>query len=102
MPIGERPAEAEGRLVPGHREGDLVMGSTASNSAVGTIAERSTGYLTLLPLPRSHHADAVADAIIERRHPHHAHDRGLHCDRRDDGSDRGRIQRAPRQAGSGQ
>ncbi len=66
VPIGQRPPEAEGRLVPGHHEGDLVMGSTASNSAVATIVERMTGYLTLLPLPDGHTADAVADAVIDR------------------------------------
>jgi transposase, IS30 family len=66
VPIGQRPPEAEGRLVPGHHEGDLVMGSKASNSAVGTIVERTTGYLTLLQLPDGHTADAVADAIITR------------------------------------
>jgi transposase, IS30 family len=66
VPIGQRPAEAEGRLVPGHHEGDLIMGSKASNSAVGTIVERTTGYLTLLPLPHGHDAAAVADAIISR------------------------------------
>lgn len=66
VPIGQRPAEAEGRLVPGHHEGDLVMGSKASNSAVATIVERTTGYLTLVHLPHGHTADAVADAVIER------------------------------------
>jgi IS30 family transposase len=66
VPIGARPPEAEGRLVPGHHEGDLVMGSRASNSAVGTIVERTTGYLTLLHLPDGHTADAVADAVITR------------------------------------
>ena len=66
VPIGQRPAEAEGRLVPGHHEGDLIMGSKASNSAVGTIVERTTGYLTLLPLPGGHDAATVADAIIEQ------------------------------------
>jgi IS30 family transposase len=65
VPIGQRPAEVAGRLVPGHHEGDLVMGSQASNSAVGTIVERTTGYLTLLPLPHGHDAASVADAIIE-------------------------------------
>ncbi len=66
VPIGQRPPEAEGRLVPGHHEGDLVMGSASSNSAVATIVERMTGYLTLLPLPDGHTADAVADAVIDR------------------------------------
>jgi IS30 family transposase len=71
VPLGQRPPEAEGRLVPGHHEGDLVMGSKASNSAVATIVERMTGYLTLIPLPHGHTADAVADAVIEHmsRHP---------------------------------
>ena len=66
VPIGARPPEVQGRLVPGHHEGDLVMGSKASNSAVGTIVERTTGYLTLLHLPDGHTADAVAAAIITR------------------------------------
>jgi transposase, IS30 family len=66
VPIGQRPPEAGGRLVPGHHEGDLIMGSKASNSAVGTIVERTTGYLTLLHLPHGHGADAVADAVTAR------------------------------------
>lgn len=66
VPIGQRPPEVQGRLVPGHHEGDLVMGTVASNSAVGTIVERTTGYLTLLHLPDGHTADAVASAVISR------------------------------------
>jgi transposase, IS30 family len=66
VPIGQRPPEVQGRLVPGHHEGDLVMGSTASNSAVGTVVERTTGYLTLVHLPEGHTADAVASAVIAR------------------------------------
>jgi IS30 family transposase len=65
VPIGQRPPEVEGRLVPGHHEGDLIKGSVASNSAVGTIVERVSGYLTLLPLPAGHGAGPVADAIIK-------------------------------------
>jgi transposase, IS30 family len=65
VPIGQRPPEVEGRLVPGHHEGDLIMGSKASNSAVGTIVERITGYLTLLPLHAGHGATTVAEAVIE-------------------------------------
>jgi transposase, IS30 family len=66
VPVGQRPAEAQGRLVPGHHEGDLIMGSAASGSAVGTIVERMTGYLTLLHLPDGHTADAVAGAVTDR------------------------------------
>lgn len=66
VPIGQRPPEAAGRLVPGHHEGDLVMGTTASNSAVATIVERVTGFLALIHLPRGHTADAVADAVTAR------------------------------------
>jgi IS30 family transposase len=66
VPIGARPAEVEGRLVPGHHEGDLILGSAASGSAVGTIVERTTGYLTLLHLPGRHDAASVAGAVIEQ------------------------------------
>jgi len=62
--IHECPDEVEGRLVPGHHEGDLIKGTIASNSAVGTIVERTTGYLTLLHLPHGYGAHQVADAII--------------------------------------
>lgn len=65
-PIKERPEEVEGRLVPGHHEGDLIMGSKASNSAVGTIVERTTGFVNLLHLPDGFGAHQVADAVIEQ------------------------------------
>jgi IS30 family transposase len=64
--IHDRPEEAEGRLVPGHHEGDLIKGTTASNSAVGTIVERHSGYLTLLHLPEGHDAEHVAAAVVEQ------------------------------------
>lgn len=68
--IHDRPEEVEGRLVPGHHEGDLVMGSTASHSAVGTIVERTTGFLTLLHLPDGYGAQHVTEAIVERMNQH--------------------------------
>jgi len=64
--IHERPAEVAGRLVPGHHEGDLIKGTTESNSAVGTIVERHSGYVTLLHLPDGWHAEKVSQAVIEQ------------------------------------
>jgi IS30 family transposase len=61
--IHERPEEVEARLVPGHHEGDLIMGSVASNSAIGTVVERTTGFLTLVHLPNGYAADQVAAAV---------------------------------------
>jgi transposase, IS30 family len=62
--ISDRPAEVEDRAVPGHWEGDLIIGSTASKSAIGTLVERTTGYVMLLHLPEDHTARTVADAMI--------------------------------------
>ncbi|MGX9670909.1 IS30 family transposase [Mycobacterium sp. HM-7] len=64
--ISDRPAEALDRAVPGHWEGDLILGSTESGSAIGTLVERSTRYTMLLYLPDNHTAEALQDAIVAK------------------------------------
>jgi IS30 family transposase len=62
--ISERPAEVEDRAVPGHWEGDLLMGK-ANRSAIGTLVERSTRFLILLHLGNKFGAEEVEKALIE-------------------------------------
>jgi IS30 family transposase len=70
--ISQRPAEVADRAVPGHWEGDLILG-TGNGSAVGTLVERSTRFTILLHLPGRHDAETVAAAMIREmsRLPEH-------------------------------
>jgi IS30 family transposase len=60
--ISQRPAEAADRAVPGHWEGDLLIGKDC-RSAVGTLVERSTRYVMLLHLPAGRDARLVEQAM---------------------------------------
>jgi IS30 family transposase len=71
--ISERPAEVADRAVPGHWEGDLILGGSGTASAVATLVERSTRYVLLAHLERGYRAEAVRDAVAEAitTLPHH-------------------------------
>ena len=61
LPISQRPPEAADRGVPGHWEGDLVLGKRPS--AVGTLVERHSRYVVLFPLPEGFTAQRMRPAL---------------------------------------
>jgi IS30 family transposase len=91
--ISERPAEVQDRAIPGHWEGDLIIG--CDGTAIGTLVERSTRFTILLHLPGDHTADTVAAAMIREMGnlPDHLR-RSITWDRGTELADYARIQTA--------
>ncbi len=63
--IAERPPDADGRRVPGHWEGDLLIGKRNA-TAIGTLVERASGFAMLVPLPDGYKPEHVAPALARK------------------------------------
>jgi len=63
--IAERPPEADDRRVPGHWEGDLLIGKP-NQTAIGTLVERSSGFAVLVPLADGYQPEHVAPALARK------------------------------------
>ncbi len=64
--ITDRPPEVEDRAIPGHWEGDLIIGTRDGHSQIGVMVERTSRFVMLLALPHDRRAETVRDVIAKK------------------------------------